>query len=98
MQVQIYVAHYPPYCSKWNPIEHRAFSYISKKWQGVVFKTHEIIRELAEKTITKTGFSVKARINTKIYHTGKKASEYFLKEMPVAFSKILPKWNYKFAC
>jgi hypothetical protein len=96
LQIQIVVAHYPPYCSKWNPIEHRAFSYISKKWQGVVFKNHNIIKELAEQTTTKTGFSVKAHINTKLYHTGIKASEIFMKTMPVIFDKFLPKWNYKF--
>jgi hypothetical protein len=98
LQIQIVVAHYPPYCSKWNPIEHRAFSYISKKWQGHVFKNHRKIKELAEQTTTKTGFSVKAHINTKIYQTGKKASEEFLKTMPVIFNKALPKWNYKFSC
>ena len=98
LQVEIVVAHYPPYCSKWNPIEHRAFSYISKKWQGVVFKNHEIIKELAEQTTTKTGFSVKAYINTKLYQTGKKASEEFMKTMPVVFNNFLPKWNYKFDC
>jgi hypothetical protein len=96
IQIQIVVAHYPPYCSKWNPIEHRAFSYISKKWQGVVFKNYEIIKELAEQTTTKTGFSVSAYINTKQYETGKKASEEFLINMPVIFDKVLPKWNYKF--
>jgi len=57
-----------------------------------------MIKELAEKTTTKTGFSVKAYINTNIYQTGKKASEEFMEKMPVIFSKILPKWNYKFAC
>ena len=79
LQIQIVVVHYPPYCSKWNPIEHRAFSFISKKWQGIVFKNHNIIKELAEKTTTKTGFSVKSYINTKLYETGKKASDEFIK-------------------
>jgi hypothetical protein len=96
LQIEIVVAHYPPYCSKWNPIEHRAFSYISKKWQGVVFNNYDIIKELAEQTTTKTGFSVKAYINTKLYQTGKKASEEFMKTMPVVFNDFLPKWNYKF--
>jgi len=96
LQIQIVVAHYPPYCSKWNPIEHRAFSFISKKWQGVVFKNHQIIKELAEQTTTKTGFSVQAYINTKVYETGKKASKEFMKTMPVIFNSFLPKWNYKF--
>jgi len=100
LQVEIVVAHYPPYCSKWNPIEHRAFSYISKKWQGVVFNNYDIIKELAEQTTTKAGFSVKAYINTKIYQTGKKASEEFMKTMlvNVIFNDFLPKWNYKFDC
>jgi hypothetical protein len=98
LQVEIVVAHYPPYCSKWNPIEHKAFSYISKKWQGVVFHNHAIIKELAEQTTTKTGFSVKAYMNEKLYQTGKKASEEFMKTMPVIFNDFLPKWNYKFDC
>lgn len=98
LKMQIVVAHYPPYCSKWNPVEHRAFSYISKKWQGVVFENYDIIKELAEQTTTKTGFSVKAYINTKLYETGKKASAEFLKTMPVIFNEFLPKWNYKFDC
>jgi len=96
MQMEIVVAHYPPYCSKWNPIEHRAFSFISKKWQGIKFDNYEIIKELAEQTKTKTGFSVKAHINTKIYETGRKASEEFMQTMPVIFDSFLPKWNYKF--
>jgi len=98
LQIQIYMAHYPPYCSKWNPIEHRAFSYISKKWQGSVFRDHLTIKALSEKTTTKAGFSVKAYINDKMYQIGKKVSEDFMEKTPVIFSKILPKWNYKFAC
>jgi len=96
LKIQIVMAHYPPYCSKWNPVEHKAFSYISKKWEGTVFDNHDIIREMAEQTTTKTGFSVKAYINAKVYQTGKKASEEFMKTMPVIFNKFLPKWNYKF--
>jgi hypothetical protein len=98
LQMRIVIAHYPPYCSKWNPIEHKAFCYISGKWQGSVFKDYEIIKELAEQTTTITGFTVKARINTKQYETGKKASEDFMKTMPVVFNDFLPKWNYTFDC
>jgi hypothetical protein len=98
LQVEIVVAHYPPYCSKWNPIEHKAFSYISKKWQGVVFNNYNIIKELAEQTTTASGFSVKAYINTKLYQIGKKASKDFIENMPVIFNDFMPKWNYKFSC
>jgi hypothetical protein len=96
LKIQIVVAHYPPYCSKWNPIEHRAFSFISKKWQGEVFDNYDKIKELAEQTTTKTGFSVKVWMNTKTYLIGKKVPEEFLKKMPVIFNKFLPKWNYRF--
>jgi len=96
LQMEIIVAHYPPYCSKWNPIEHRAFSFISKKWQGIKFDNYNIIKELAEQTTTKTGFSVKVHIDTKNYETGRKASEGFMRKMPVIFDGLLPKWNYKF--
>jgi hypothetical protein len=95
LEMEIVIAHYPPYCSKWNPIEHKAFSYISKKWQGVVFDNYDIIKELAEQTTTKTGFSVKAYINTKKYEIGRKASDVFMNTKPVVFDSILPKWNYK---
>jgi hypothetical protein len=96
LKTDIVVAHYPPCCSKWNPVEHRAFSFISKKWQGEVFYNYDKIKKLAEQTTTKTGFRVNAWINTKTYQTGKKASEEFMKTMPVIFGKIMPKWNYKF--
>lgn len=95
LEMEIVIDHYPPYCSKWNPIEHKAFSYISKKWQGVVFDNYDIIKELAEQTTTKTGFSVKAYINTKKFKTGRKASDAFMTTKPVVFDGILPKWNYK---
>ena len=32
--LSIVVCHYPPGSSKWNPIEHRLFSEISKNWAG----------------------------------------------------------------
>jgi len=93
--IGIVVAHYPAYCSKWNPIEHRAFSFISKKWQGAVFENYGIIKTLAEQTTTKTGFMVKAIINKTEYKTGNNASNDFIQNCPVKFSEFLPKWNYE---
>lgn len=96
LKIEIVVAHYPAYCSKWNPIEHKAFCHITRAWQGIVFDNYEIIKELAERTTTKTGFSVMAHINEKIYTIGKKASNEFLNLMPVEFNELLPRWNYSF--
>ena len=88
--------HYPAYCSKWNPIEHKAFCHITRSWQGVVFDNYQIVKELAEKTKTKTGLSVVVDFNDKEYVTGKKASTDFLESMPFEFDEKLPKWNYSF--
>jgi hypothetical protein len=53
--VEICIAHYPPYCSKFNPIEHRLFPHVTRACQGVVFTSIELVKELMEKTHTETG-------------------------------------------
>jgi hypothetical protein len=36
--IEIRIAHYPPYTSKWNPIEHRLFPHVTRAMQGVFLK------------------------------------------------------------
>lgn len=98
LEIDIVMAHYPAYCSKWNPIEYKAFCHITKAWQGVVFDSYETVQELAEKATTKSGFSVKVFMNEKVYKTGEKASEEFMENRSVEFDDFLPKWNYTFKC
>ena len=97
INIEIVVAHYPAYCSKWNPIEHKVFCHLTRAWKGIVFDNYQIVEELAQKTTTKKGLSVKVNFNDKEYLTGKKASNEFLKNMPVKFNAVLPKWNYSFS-
>ena len=47
--IEIRIAHYPPYTSKYNPIEHRLFPHVTRACQGVVFKSVELVKELIEK-------------------------------------------------
>ena len=94
LQMEIVVAHYPAYCSKWNPIEHKAFCHITKAWQGIVFDSFKTVEETAKNATTKTGFSVKVWQNEKEYKTGKKASDEFMINYPVKYNQLLPKWNY----
>jgi hypothetical protein len=35
------IAHYPPYTSKWHPIEHRLFSHVERSLRGVILDCHE---------------------------------------------------------
>ncbi len=65
--VEIRVAHYPPYCSKWNPIEHRLFPHVTRSLQGLPLKSHEMTKQLIEKTTTTTGLKVAANIINKVY-------------------------------
>lgn len=94
IKIEIVMAHYPAYCSKWNPIEHKAFCHITRAWKGIVFDGYGIVKELAEKVTTKSGFSVNVHISEKVCVTGKKASQGFIENRSVEFDDFIPKWNY----
>jgi hypothetical protein len=95
LEVTLTIAHYPAYCSKYNPIEHRLFPHLQRSWDGVVFENYEIIKEYAEQTTTRTGLKVVVWINEKVYQTGRKYSDNFKATMTIKFGEILPKWNYQ---
>lgn len=92
--LEIRLAHYPPYCSKYNPIEHRVFPHITRACQGVPLETVEIAQHYLEKTETTTGLKVVVRILDKIYETGRTYAKYFKDTMTIDFDDYLPKWNY----
>lgn len=48
LQIEIVIAHYPAYCSKWNPIEHKVFCHLTRAWQGVVFDNYEIVTDFTK--------------------------------------------------
>ena len=68
--LDVTVAHYPPGASKWNPIEHRLFSEISKNWAGRPLDSYETILNFIRTTKTKTGLKVNARLVKKQYPKG----------------------------
>ena len=72
--LDVTVAHYPPGASKWNPIEHRLFSEISKNWAGRPLDSYETILNFIRTTKTKTGLKVNARLVKKQYPKGIKIS------------------------
>jgi hypothetical protein len=95
MGIAIRIAHYPPYTSKWNPIEHRVFPHVTRAMQGVILNNHDVVKQLIEKTQTKTGLSVSVNIIDKVYELGKKAAKGFKESMKIAFDEVLGRWNYK---
>ena len=88
------VAHYPPYTSKFNPIEHRLFPHVTRACQGVIFRSVDLVKQLREKTRTRTGLSVMVDILDRVYETGKKVAKEVKQTLNILRDTILPLWNY----
>ena len=93
--IEIRVAHYPPYCSKYNPIEHRMFPHVTRACRGVIFQTLETVRYYMAKAETARGLKVRVSIPEKVYATGRQCAAGFKESMKIVFDSILPKWNYR---
>jgi hypothetical protein len=93
--IEIRIAHYPPYCSKYNPIEHRLFPHVTRACQGVIFASVVLVKQLMEKTHTSKGLTVVVDIIETVYQTGRKVAEDFRANMRIVFDAILPRWNYR---
>jgi len=91
------VAHYPTGASKWNPIEHRLFSEISKNWAGEPLVSYEKILKFIGKTATRTGLTVTAYLDRRNYETGSSPSKEQIRQLRLRHHDILPKWNYTIA-
>lgn len=92
--LSITVCHYPPGASKWDPIEHRLFSEISKNWAGRPLETFTTIKNYISTTATTTGLSVKAYIDSKDYAKGIKITDEQMSRLNIKKHDTLPKWNY----
>lgn len=89
------IAHYPPYTSKYNPIEHRLFPHVTRACQGVIFNSLSTVVELMRKTRTSKGLRVTVRVVKKSYAIGQACSPEFKASMPIQFDEELPRWNYR---
>jgi hypothetical protein len=95
MGLEIRVAHYPPYTSKYNPIEHRLFPHVTRACQGIIFRTVAQVQHYMANAKTRTGLSVAVNILDKIYDKGRKVVEGFKKTMSIVFDNLLPRFNYR---
>lgn len=91
------ICHYPPYASKWNPIEHRLFAQTHHAIQGVVFDSYETVQMLFEKTSTTTGLSVVVRILDKKFETGIKVKKETIEMERIQFNPQIPELSYRIA-
>jgi len=93
-QITVTVSHYPPGTSKWNPIEHRLFSEISKNWAGRPLDSYETVLNYCRTTNTSTGLRVTAHLVTKQYEAGVKISDSQMRALCTRPHATLPQWNY----
>jgi hypothetical protein len=93
--LEIAVCHFPPGTSKWNKIEHRLFSFISQNWRGKPLISHQVIIDLIAATTTKTGLTVRSKIDTNIYEPGLKVSDQQMAELQLRRETFHGDWNYK---
>ena len=91
------VAHYPSGASKWNPIEHRLFSEISKNWAAEPLVNYEKMLKFIRSTRTQTGLLVTAYLDRANYPSGVKPDPEEISAVRLTRGKILPKWNYTIA-
>lgn len=88
------VCHFPPGTSKWNKIEHRLFSYISMNWRGQPLVDYQTVVNLIAATTTKTGLTVKVRLDKKKYEKGIKVSPEEIKNLRIHRHEFHGEWNY----
>jgi hypothetical protein len=96
LRLPLRIAHYPPYTSKWHPIEHRLFSQVERSLRGVMLDRYETALETVQRTRTETGLRVTARLLDKVYELGQKCSDTFreIKDRFIRHDDILGQWNY----
>lgn len=92
--LSVTVCHYPPGASKWNLIEHRLFSEISKNWAGRPLDSYETMGKYIKTTTTKTGLKVNCHVVDKHYEKGEKITDEQMASLCLKKHVVFPMWNY----
>lgn len=90
----IRVCHFPPGTSKWNKIEHRLFSFISKNWRGRPLDSLATVVNLISSTKTQTGLAVEASLDYTHYEKGIKVADEQMEQLNLKRDKFHGEWNY----
>jgi len=94
IQIPVTVSHFPPGTSKWNKIEHRLFSFISMNWRGEPLTSFETILNLISSTTTRTGLTVRAKLDLNEYPKGIKVSDAQMRMLDISRHEFHGEWNY----
>lgn len=94
MGLRVSVSHLPPGTSKWNRIEHRMFSFITKNWRGRPLVSHEVIVNLITNTRTRMGLRIDAALDTNAYPKGLKITDQEFAQFRIERDGFHGEWNY----
>ena len=91
-QVNIDLAYYPPYHSKYNPIE-RVWGALEQYWNGSLLDTCETVLKFAQ-TMTYKGLQPVVKLVEKVYYTGVGLTQKEMTKLEKRFDRLqeLPKW------
>lgn len=92
--IEVLICHYPTGASKWNPVEYRLFSQISRNWAGKPLRTFATMLNYIRGTVTETGLTVKAFLVQRTFEKGKKVFSEQRAAINLQRRFICPNWNY----
>lgn len=93
--LEIRIAHYPSYCSKYNPIERRFFPHVARACRGQLFDTLETVVRLMRNASTTTGLRTTVNVIRRAYELGRQVARDFKDTTTILFDDFLPRWNYR---
>ncbi len=91
------VCHLPPYCSKYNPIDHRVFCHLTRSLEALQLTCVEVIFNAFNSTTTTTGLRVVCEKSRKRYEAHQKPPDWFYNNEPTIRDEQLSTYNYKFS-
>lgn len=92
--IAVTVCHYPTGASKWNPTDHRLFSFITRNWAGEPLRSYDIMLNFIKNTKTSTGLRVNALLNEKVYQKNMKINDQQFGKINLKNHDQLGQWNY----
>ncbi|MEL7086763.1 MAG: ISAzo13 family transposase [Cyanobacteria bacterium J06597_1] len=93
--LEIRIAHYPSYCSKYNPIERRFFPHVGRACAGRLFDSLDTVVALMQKATTSKGLKTTVKVIHQKYLAGREATEEIKRNLEIVYDELLPQWNYR---
>jgi len=90
----VHVCHFPPGTSKWNKIEHRLFSFITRNWRGRPLVTLATIVNLIASTRTRSGLTVRCIVDRRRYPKQVKITDEQMASIRLTPDAFRGEWNY----